>query len=285
MSNTHFRALLEEKHALIIPTAHDALSAKLIERTGFDCCAVGGFALVAARLGLPDIGVATFSELYAGVQDILPNLSVPLLVDADDGYGDIKNAVRTVQMYERLGVGGVLLEDQTSPKRCGHAAGKSVVSRQAARQKLEAALDARRNPDFFIVARTDARGTHGLDEALERARIFEEAGADAIFIEAPQNIGELELIGRSFRTPLLATVAEGGKSPALDAERLIALGFRMIWYPGVVLARMIVSIQDSLALIHQGSLDTPPNLPSVPQMSALLGMQQWIDLQQKYDPD
>jgi 2,3-dimethylmalate lyase len=282
MSIATFHELLAKKRPLIIPCAHDGLSAKLIQQAGFDCCSIGGFALMASRFGMPDIGLTSFGEIYAGVQDILPNLAVPLLVDADDGYGDVKNVTRTVRMYESLGVSGIVLEDQTSPKRCGHAAGKSVVSREAAMTKLRAALDARRSESFFIVARTDARGVHGLDEALERARLYQEAGADALFVEAPQNVEEMALIGRSFSKPLLTIIAEGTKTPPLDAAKLGELGFSMIWYPGVVLARMIMSIQRSLALIKAGHVDSPQDLPSVPQMSEMLGMGDWVELQERF---
>src|SRR5215467_9192884 len=164
-----WKELLARGEPLLLPCAHDALSARLIERAGFSAYSIGGYALVGARHALPDIGLAGFGEISAGVRDVVAGSSLPVLVDCDDGYGDVKNVAATVAAYEAMGVSAVFIEDQRAPKRCGHMAGKDVIAAEAMAAKLAAAVAARRSRDFFIVARTDARAVHGLDDALRRA--------------------------------------------------------------------------------------------------------------------
>src|SRR6187455_2681811 len=194
-----WRELLRREQPLLLPCAHDALSARLIERAGFAAYSIGGFALVGARYGIPDIGLAAFGEISSGIRDIMAAAPLPVLVDGDTGYGDVKNVTHTVEGYEALGASAIFLEDQVAPKRCGHMAGKDVIPAGQMVAKIKAAVGARRSKDFFIVARTDARAVHGLDEALRRGEQYLKAGVDGIFIEAPQSVPELKRIGRAFQ--------------------------------------------------------------------------------------
>src|SRR5215471_7707112 len=238
-----WKELLARSEPLILPCAHDALSARLIERAGFAAYSVGGYALVGARHALPDIGLVAFGEMSAGIRDIMAASSLPVLVDCDDGYGDAKNVARTIAGYEAMGVAAIFMEDQRAPKRCGHMAAK-----------LRAAVAARRSADFFIIARTDARAVHGLDEALRRAEIYLKAGADGLFIEAPQSIDELTRIGRTFQgVPQLANMVEGGgRTPALPPHELYRLGFAMVAYPTSLIFRVARAIENALADLKAG---------------------------------
>ncbi|MBI4182723.1 MAG: isocitrate lyase/PEP mutase family protein [Proteobacteria bacterium] len=237
MTTPSFRALLASERPLVLPGAHDALSARLIEQAGFKGIFVGGFALVGSRYGVPDIGLMGFAEIGAGVRDIREACRLPLLVDADDGYGDVKNVTRTVHAYERMGVAALFLEDQAAPKRCGHLAGKALVPAGAMADKIRAALAARENPETFIIARTDARTVLGLDEALRRGERYLKAGADGLFIESPLSVAELAIVGRAFDAPQLASMLEGGRTPILRPSELGAMGFRIVIYGTTLLMR------------------------------------------------
>jgi 2-methylisocitrate lyase-like PEP mutase family enzyme len=249
-----WKDLLARSEPLILPCAHDALSARLIERAGFAAYSVGGYALVGARHALPDIGLVAFGEMSAGIRDIMAASSLPVLVDCDDGYGDAKNVARTIAGYEAMGVSAIFMEDQRAPKRCGHMAGKDVIDADAMAAKLRAAVAARRGADLFIIARTDARAVHGLDEALRRGEIYLKAGADGLFIEAPQSIDELTRIGRTFQgVPQLANMVEGGgRTPVLPPHELYRLGFAMVAYPTSLIFRVARAIENALADLKHG---------------------------------
>jgi 2-methylisocitrate lyase-like PEP mutase family enzyme len=249
-----WKDLLARSEPLILPCAHDALSARLIERAGFAAYSVGGYALVGARHALPDIGLVAFGEMSAGIRDIMAASSLPVLVDCDDGYGDAKNVARTIAGYEGMGVSAIFMEDQRAPKRCGHMAGKDVIDADAMAAKLRAAVAARRGADLFIIARTDARAVQGLDEALRRGEIYLKAGADGLFIEAPQSIDELTRIGRTFQgVPQLANMVEGGgRTPVLPPHELYRLGFAMVAYPTSLIFRVARAIENALADLKHG---------------------------------
>jgi len=249
-----WKELLARGQPLLLPCAHDALSARLIERAGFAAYSVGGYALVGARYGLPDIGLVGFGEMSAGIRDIMAASSLPVLVDCDDGYGDAKNVARTVTGYEAMGVSAIFMEDQRAPKRCGHMAGKDVIEADVMTAKLRAAVDARESPDLFIIARTDARAVHGLDDALRRAEMYLKAGADGLFIEAPQSVDELAQIGRTFQgVPQIANMLEGGgRTPVLPPHELYRLGFAMIAYPTSLIFRVARTIETALADLKAG---------------------------------
>jgi 2-methylisocitrate lyase-like PEP mutase family enzyme len=221
---------VSEKRLLVIPGAYDALSALLIERTGFDCMFVGGFPVAGARYGVPDIGLAGFADIAAAVRDIIAASDVPVLVDIDDGYGDVKNAVHTVQAYERMGASAVFLEDQAWPKRCGHMAGKKVVPAEIMEAKIKATMAERLDAETLICVRTDARAVLGFDEALRRAERYVKAGAEAIFVEAPESIAELECLAKSFDVPQFANPLVGGRTPILSIKEFEQLGFNAICF-------------------------------------------------------
>jgi 2-methylisocitrate lyase-like PEP mutase family enzyme len=226
---TSFRQIINKAVAderfLVVPGAHDALSARLIQRIGFDCYFIGGFPVVGARYGVPDVGLKGFGEISAAVRDIMAACDLPVFVDGDDGYGDVKNVVHTVQSYERMGVSAILIEDQQWPKRCGHMVGKKVVAIEIAEAKIRAACSERINPETWILARTDARQVYDLDEAMRRAERFIRAGADGIFIEAPRSVAELERIGRAFDVPQICNPLMGGHTPILNMQEMHDLGF------------------------------------------------------------
>ena len=228
---TSFRQVIDkavaDRRCLVVPGVHDALSARLVERVGFESYFIGGFPLVGSRYGVPDVGLKHFGDIAAGVRDIMAAApGLPVFVDADDGYGDVKNVVHTVQSYERMGVSAILIEDQAWPKRCGHMAGKKVVPTEMAVAKIRAAVSERLDRETWILARTDARQVYDLDEAIRRAERYIEAGADGIFVEAPRSVAELERLGRCFKgVPQICNPLVGGHTPILSMEELGALGF------------------------------------------------------------
>jgi 2-methylisocitrate lyase-like PEP mutase family enzyme len=234
MASPSFRSLIDaakrERRTLVVPGVHDALSARLVERVGFETYFIGGFPVVGSRYAAPDLGLKGFGEISAAVRDIVAASALPAFVDGDDGYGDVKNIVHTVHEYERMGVSALLFEDQAWPKRCGHMAGKKVVPAELMEAKIRAATSERMNKETWILARTDARATHDLDEALSRAERYLAAGADGIFIEAPQSLDEIARIGRTFDVPQIANPLMGGKTPILSPTELAELGFSAAVY-------------------------------------------------------
>ena len=284
MIGRSIREVLAEERPLIVPIAHDALSARLIERAGFKAYSVGGFALAAFRYGLPDVGLVSIGEFASGVRDLMMGSSLPLIVDGDDGYGDVKNVTRTIQTYEAMGVAGVVIEDQTNPKRCGHMAGKSVVSLDLATRKLEAALAARKNPEFFIVGRTDARAVNGLDDAIARGKRFVEIGVDAICVEAPQSEDELKRVGGEIETVQFANMAEAGRTPILPPEVLGAMGYSIIVYPGTLLLRVVKTIEDALADLRKGTLRLPEGTMDFRELTEFLGLEKWRGIDERFAP-
>jgi 2-methylisocitrate lyase-like PEP mutase family enzyme len=249
-----WKDLLNQEQPLLLPCAHDALSARLIERAGFTAYSIGGFALVGSRYAVPDIGLAAYAEISAGIRDIMAATRLPVLVDGDTGYGDVKNVGHTIEGYEAMGASAIFIEDQIAPKRCGHMAGKDVIAAPDMVAKIKSAVGARRSRDFFIIARTDARAVHGLDEALRRGEQYLNAGADGIFIEAPQTVRELERVGRAFQgVPQIANMLEGGgQTPVLPPKDLKTMGFAMAAYPTTLIFRVARTIERALSDIRAG---------------------------------
>ena len=280
-----WKQLLADKEPLLLPCAHDALSARLIERAGFRAYSVGGYALVGARHALPDIGLVAFGEMSAGIRDIMAASSLPVLIDCDDGYGDVKNVTRTIAGYEAMGVSAIFMEDQRAPKRCGHMAGKSVIAADAMAAKLRAAVAARRSNDFFIIARTDARAVHGLDEALRRAELYLNAGADGLFIEAPQTIEELERVGRTFQgVPQIANMlVGGGRTPVLPPDELSRLGFAMIAYPTSLIFCVARAMEKALADLKQGRLAGSDEAVDFETFKDITGFAGWSEIEQRFE--
>lgn len=278
--------MLAEQQPLLLPCAHDALSARLIERAGFRAYSIGGYALVGARHALPDIGLVGYGEMSAGARDIMAANGLPVLIDCDDGYGDAKNVAHTVEGYEAMGACAIFIEDQRAPKRCGHMAGKSVIEADAMARKLRAAVAARRSADLFIIARTDARAVHGLDEALRRAEIYLKAGADGLFIEAPQSAEELARIGRSFQgVPQLANMlVGGGRTPIVPPAELAQLGFAMVAYPTSLIFAVAHAMERTLAALREGRLADAGETLSFDDFKDITGLAYWSDIEQRFEP-
>ncbi len=225
------RRILDDRGALVFPGVYDTLSAKIAERAGFPLAFISGYAVSATFIGEPDLGLLTQTEIVERARQICGAVSIPIIVDADTGYGSALNVVRTVQGLMDAGAAGCFLEDQAWPKRCGHMQGKQVIAGEAWLQKIRAAVDTRGDRDFFIVARTDALAAIGLEEALARVEAAREAGADATFVEAPRSLDELREIGRRAPRPTVANMVEQGRTPALGRSELAAFGFDLILYP------------------------------------------------------
>ena len=242
----------------MLPGAHDALSALLIKQAGFKAYFIGGFPVAGIRYGVPDIGLLGQGEFASAYRDILAVNDLPCLVDADNGYGDVKNVVHLVHAYERMGAQALFFEDQVSPKRCGHIAGKTLVSTEDMVAKIHAAAGERINADTFLIARTDAREVHDLDEALRRGEHYLRAGADALFIEAPTSIAEMQRISAEFDCPQLANMLEGGRTPILPPAELEQLGFRIVIYGISLLLRVSEVMQSSLRELKAGRLPSAP---------------------------
>lgn len=245
------RELLAGPEPVLAPGAYDALSARLIEQAGFAVVYMTGFGVSASLAGLPDVGLLTLTEMVEQARRMVDAVGVPVIADADTGYGNPINVLRTVRAYERAGVAGIHLEDQVAPKKCGHTEGKQVIPAEEMMEKIRAAATARRSPNFLIIARTDARAVEGLNAALERARRYREAGADLLFVEAPQTEAEVEAVAHAFPdAPLMFNWAEGGKTPPMSLERLRALGFRLIIFPISTLLAAARAVSTVLAQIR-----------------------------------
>jgi 2-methylisocitrate lyase-like PEP mutase family enzyme len=247
------RALLERPGILVMPGCHDAMSARLIEESGFEIGFMSGFAVSAVRLGMPDTGLISYAELVDQGQNICRAVSIPMIGDGDTGFGSAQNIKRTVQGYARAGFAAIMLEDQVAPKRCGHTEGKSVVSRDEALTRVRAAVDARdEGSGILIMARTDARARVSLDEAIARCRAFRELGADITFLEAPIDEAEMRRYCAEVEGPKMANLIEGGKTPLLTPGQLAAIGYKIAVYPLTLLNVSIGAMRAALANLAAG---------------------------------
>jgi len=231
MGETRIHRILDEVGAIAFPGVYDTLSAKIVERAGFPMAFISGYSVAATAIGEPDLGLLTQTEMIERARRICGSVSIPIIVDADTGYGNPLNVYRTVAELIAAGAAGCFLEDQLWPKRCGHMRGKRVIERDEYVQKIRAAVEARAGRDFFIVARTDAEAVHGLDEAIARVEAARESGADASFVEAPHSVEQLAEVGRRSPAPNVANMLEGGKTPILPTARLAEMGFQLVVYP------------------------------------------------------
>ena len=279
-----WKKLLDAHAPLQLPAAHDALTAKLIKRAGFHAYQIGGFALAGARHGFPDVDLTRFAEQAAAVRDILSACDLPVLVDADDGYGDAKNVTHTIRSYEAMGVAAVFIEDQVSPKRCGHMMGKEVVPAQIMVERIEAAVAARCSPDFFIVARTDALGVEGMKSALTRGERYLKAGADGIYVEAPDTLEQLEEIAGAFNgVPQMTNMFDGDdQTPWLTPVELRALGFSMILYPTSLLFRAVRAIERGLADLRQGKRMAQEDGVQLTQFEEMVDLAAWATIEKRF---
>jgi 2-methylisocitrate lyase-like PEP mutase family enzyme len=276
------RDLLDKRELIIAPGVFDGISAQLTKRTGHVAAYMTGAGVAASGFGLPDIGLVTATEMADRVRMIADTLGdIPLIADADTGYGAPMNVVRTVRSYDSAGVAAIQLEDQVFPKRCGHLAGKQVVDATVFEQSLAAALDARSDDNLLVVARTDARAPLGLDEAIERANRYAQAGADVIFVEAPQDSGEIERIAREVDAPLLINLVLGGMTPLESASRLQELGYAIAIHPGNLLMPATFGMLQSLCELN--GTDIATHTPTGPaDFFNLFGMGEWLDLDARY---
>jgi 2,3-dimethylmalate lyase len=279
-----FRRLVATERPLVLPGAHDAISARLIQQAGFKAYFIGGFALVGARYGVPDIGLMGLGEIGAGVRDIMAASHLPVLVDCDNGYGDVKTVVHAINTYERLGAQAVFFEDQISPKRCGHIYGKRLLSAEQMQANIRAARENRIKAETFIIARTDAREVFDLDEALRRGERYIRAGADGLFIEAPVDVDELERIGRTFDVPLLANMLEGGRTPFLTPAELEQLGFQIVIYGISLLMHALQAMENVLASLARGKADFAGKGTSFEDYKSIVRLEHWAAIEGKYQP-
>jgi len=248
---TRLRQLIEDETLLVAPGAYDPYLARCVEKTGFDAVYMTGAGVSHTSLGMPDLGLLTFSEMVDRAGRIADAVSIPLFADADTGYGNALNVIRTVKAYERAGVAGLHIEDQEMPKKCGHFDEKKVIPLEEMLGKLKAALDTRQDPDFIIIARTDSRTVLGFEEAIERGQAFAEVGADMVFVESPLSREELAQVGQAINKPLLANMVETGKTPLLPSEELQALGFNVAIYPGAIGRFIGKQVMEFLATFHR----------------------------------
>jgi carboxyvinyl-carboxyphosphonate phosphorylmutase len=269
------RELLAGEDIVVAPGAYDALSARLVEAAGFPAVYMTGFGTTASLLGRPDVGLLTMTEMVQAASRIRSAVEVPVIADADTGYGNALNVIRTVHEYEAAGVAAIHLEDQVAPKRCGHLEGKRVVPAPTMVDRVRAAVAARSDPGFLLIARTDARAVEGLDAAIDRAHRYRDAGADMVFVEALQSEAEIERVAEEFRdVPLLFNWAEGGKTPPLGRERLRELGFRLVICP---ISTLLAATEAMRAVVSRIARDGTPveavrELPGLTEFAELVGL-------------
>lgn len=282
---TNIRKLIHDKSKpLVFPGVYDAITARIAQKTGFEAMFQTGYGTSAALLGMPDYGFIGHAETIENARRICKSVSLPVIVDADTGYGNPLSVWKLVNELEAAGASGIFLEDQKWPKRCGHMSGKEVISKEEYGEKLQAALDARKNKDFIVVARTDSRATEGLDVAIKRARWYEEIGADAIFIEAPKSVEEMRKIGKSIKAPLVANMIEGGATPLLSSSDLHSMGFNMILYPlSVLYANTFATLQVLKELRKTGTTSRiKDRLVNFDQFNEIVELSKFKKMERKY---
>lgn len=286
-NTTLLKQLLKRPGILVAPGVYDCLSAKLAERAGYEMALLTGAGVAASLLGVPDVGLLTLTELATQARNICRAASLPILADAETGYGNAINVMRTVRELEAAGVAGLFIEDQVTPKRCGHFEGKELISVEEMEGKIRAACEARRDPDLVLMARTDAREVLGLDEAIRRARAYVAAGADTIFIEAPHTLGDLRRIGRAVNVPQLANLVEGGKTPLVSVAELEAMGFKVVSFSGSLQRAAIQAMAEFLDVLKkEGSVASlyPGHVVSLGERSELLGLPAFYELERRFLP-
>jgi len=278
------KQLFKRNKLLVAPGCFDGLSARLVQESGFEAAYLSGGA-VARSMGIPDIGLVTMSEAIERAAQVVSAIAIPVIADADTGYGNAVNLVRSVREFERVGVAAIHIEDQITPKRCGHLDGKEVISLAEMEKKLEAALATRTDPDFCIIARTDARAVNGFDDAILRGKAFARLGVDAIFVEAPQSEVELaEIPQRIPDVPLLVNVFKGGKTPMLPVERLEKMGYRIAIYPSETQRAAIYAMRMALGLLKKdGTTEAMDDvLTTFKERDKIVGLDDWQSIERRY---
>ncbi len=279
------RDILAQEKTILVPGAHDAFSAKILKQAGFKIVYMTGSGVTASLTGMPDVGLLNMTEMVNQARYIINAIDLPLICDADNGYGNPINVIRTVREYERAGVAGIHIEDQVAPKKCGHFEGKQILPAEEMVMKIKAALYARENDDFLIIARTDARSVMGLKEAVRRAHIFIEAGAEMIFVESPQSREELRTIAAELAgTPLLANMVEGGKTPILPFEELSGMGFKIVLYPTSGIRAVAKTMQELAAhlYIYNSTAGFEDRLVSFEDRNRITGLAQINELENRF---
>src|SRR4051812_21490728 len=278
-----WKKALKQESPLLLPVAHDALTAKIIEQAGFSAVQVAGFAVEGARHGVPDVDLTHFAERHAAVKDIMGATSLPIMVDCDDGYGDVKNVTYTVRGYMALGVQAIFIEDQQAPKQCGHMDDKKVVPPEQMVAKIQAAIAAK-SENFFILARTDSIDPEGLESALRRGEKYLKAGADGIYFEGPETEKQLEQIGKKFKgVPLATSVLEnGGKTPWLSPKEFGRLGFTMILYPTTLLFRATRAIQLAAKDLRDGKELDKKQSVDMKRFEKIVELKHWQEIEKKF---
>ena len=286
MPSPTLRRALQERRFVVAPGVFDMISAKIADGMGFTALYVTGFGTVASHLGLPDAGIATYSDMLGRVRTFAAGCRTPIIADADTGYGGLLNVRHTVAGYEAAGVAGIQLEDQETPKKCGHTPGRRVIPAEEMVLKLRVAAEARRSPDFLIVARTDARTAHGLEEAIRRGRLYAEAGADVIFIESPETEAEMQAIGRAIDKPLLANMVEGGRTPILPAQRLREIGYAIAIYPAIGFLAAAAALEKAYAHLKQtGDSNAIGESYGFKRMTELMGFPEVWEFEQRWSQE
>lgn len=282
---TLLKKLILAPEILIMPGAYDALSARIVEESGFQAVVIGGYATSAAMLGKPDVGLLGFSEMLGHARYIAGAVEIPVFADADTGYGNITNVQRTIREYERAGIAGLFIEDQVFPKRCGHMEGKEVISVAEMAAKIKSAVAAREDPDFIVMARTDALAISGMEDTIDRANRYVEAGADVIFVEAPRTEAELRRLAREIEAPLFASMLEGGKTPAFTPAVLEEMGFKGVFYGLSTLYAAAWATRAVLVEIREkGKTDAfQSRMITFQEFNALVGLAQIRENEQSYD--
>ena len=285
-ATSRLRELLVGPDLVVAPGAYDGLSARLIAQAGFSVVYMTGFGTAASVLGQPDVGLLTMSEMVSRAAALAAVIGdLPLIADADTGYGNPINVRRTIREYERAGVAAVHLEDQVWPKKCGHMEGKQVIPMDEMVQKIRAAVEARQDPDFVIIARTDTNAVFGLEDALRRGRAYRQAGADVIFIEAPRSIAELQAIVQAFPdVPLFFNWAESGKTPLLSLDEIHALGFKIVIFPVSLLFAATHTMLELLEVLKRGETPTPfhSHMVNFAQFTNQIGLPEIQELERRY---
>lgn len=278
------RRLVERRAGLVVPGAYDGVSARLVERAGFEAVYMTGYGTSAARLGLPDLGFAGLAEMLENARLLAATVRIPLIADADTGYGGALAVERTVRAYEAAGVAALHLEDQVWPKRCGHLAGKEVVPREEMVARIRAAAEARRDPDLLLIARTDAIAVTGFDDALGRAEAYARAGADVLFVEAPTTVAEIEAIPRALGKPCLFNYAPGGRSPLPPVRRLAALGYAIVLLPVQTLFAAAAAMAGYLAALRQAGepAGSDDRLMPFAEFNALFGVPDLLERERRF---
>lgn len=281
---TELRELIKNEEIIVLPGVYDCLSAKLAEETGFKAVLLTGAGISASLLGYPDFGLISMSEVLTHTKNIVGSVNIPVFADCDTGFGNPLNVYRTIREFEGAGVAGLFIEDQVFPKRCGHFDKKQVISREEMVKKIEAALDARVDPDLVIMARIDARAVYGIEEAIERANVYAQAGADMVFVEAPETADELRMIPKSVNAPAMVNLVEGGKTPLFSVEELREMGFKFVSFSGSAQKTAMKAMRDLFnTLKATGSLDNVlENIVSLEDRSQLLNLKKFYEMEVKY---